>query len=168
MQQQYLRYGLIAGVILIWGLILVRIASSLIGDESVVKKKVTTFTYQEDIEPETKFTLYLNYPDPFIPETDTVASESYRREKLTYVAPNPQQVSNSASKAVGAEDVAFIVYRGMIYNPTRKLKAALISVHTKDLTLKEKETADGITIKKISTDKIQIYYHKKNHIIFRN
>jgi hypothetical protein len=50
---------------------------------------------------------------------------------------------------------------GMIGNPEKKLKIAIITLHGKELLVKEKEKHDGVLIKKIDRDKIGVVYKAK-------
>src|SRR5688572_8436715 len=67
MNQKILRYGLIGGVTLVWGLIIYRVVDGLGDDDALpfVKSAVVKTDVLEK-EPE-KFTLIADYPDPFIP-----------------------------------------------------------------------------------------------------
>jgi len=150
MNQKRLRYALIGGVVLIWGLIIYRVINGLSSDEPVVatKKQISKINY--DVASDS-FILFANYPDPFIKdETD-----------LTFVKDNIPTTSNQLT-IPGTQidkplfDFGIVEFRGMIVNPETKRKIAFISVKGREYTVKEGDEIEGLSVKKITATEILV------------
>jgi len=157
MNQKVLRYVLIGGVCFIWGAILLKVFNAL-GQDKEVPQNMVLASQADFISPQKdSFVLLAAYPDPFLPEdaiyeADLSLTDS-TEVKITVPANTPSPVETV--------DVSFIKYSGMIYNPEKKIKAAIVSFRGKDILLKENETAEDVTIKKITANKIIVFYKNK-------
>jgi len=168
MKQKNTKYLLIAIVTLIWSIIIYKVVNA-IGQNGPITSTVNTKEYAIDRKPAgDSFSLYANYPDPFIPDADTSLHVEVAKGN-TVLSPGNQPVSGlvANSHPIKPDPSTFIKYHGMVYNPEKKIKAALLTINSKEITLKEKEMAENVTIKKILTDRIQVLYNHKIYTIFR-
>ena len=162
MNQKAIRYFLITGAVLIWGLIIYRVATAAGGDD-FPPVTAPVHAVAPDALPVDSFSLYANYPDPFIPDTGTVI--------ITPTANTTTPLSPSAPAAPGPPspvkvDISFIQYHGMIYNPSKKLKTALMSIRGKETMLREKDSEGEITVRKIQGDRILFLYQHKMYTVY--
>jgi len=167
MKQKNLRYVLLTGVALVWGIIISKVIAALNQADPAIIVTNGKETTADSVPKYENFSLYANYPDPFIPETDTSTIDLIKSAGNSTNPGNQQQATLPVVHPPVKTDLSFIKYHGMIYNPTRKIKAALISINNKEITIKEKESAENITIKKIFSDKVQVLYNHKIYIIFK-
>jgi len=166
-KQKSLRYALLTGVALVWGIITYKVIAALNQTDPAIIATPVKEAPANLIQKYEHFSLYANYPDPFIPETDTSAIDLIKNGSNSPKTANQQQTVLPAIQPAVKPDLSFIKYHGMIYNPTRKIKAALVSINNKEITIKEKESAENITLKKIFNDKIQVLYNHKIYTIFK-
>lgn len=157
MQQRYLKYGLITGVIIVWGLIIIRIANNLdqgvslpetVSNKPSFKSKDSSF-YQP-------YDLLLNYADPF-------GADDGKYEKLPSAGIDEKATTSgiAAGNAAGAftkPDISFVRYKGMIINSKTRKKAGIISINGKDQMVRSGEKPNGLHIGEIQKDKIRITY----------
>jgi hypothetical protein len=166
MNQKIVKFILIGGVIVVWGLIIYRIVDGLNGGNNTpileaAGVPATNFEPKAD-----SFTLIADYADPFIAAKDTVEAEP----AITIMAP----LINSPAPAVikkTTEDVykeGTIQYLGMIANPQKKLKIATIEINGKEMLVKEKEKVEGYIMKRIESEKIIIIFKGNSIIITKN
>jgi len=143
MKQKKMKYVLIAGVLLIWTLVVVRVIRGM-GRDKHISLTMSTVKPMPVLTDEDSFTLYANYQDPFLREK----IESTEDIDSVHIAPvlkeEPQKVHLP------------IVYHGLITNSVTKNKIALVSIRNTDYSLHEDEKSGDITIKKISKEYIDI------------
>lgn len=160
MNQKTIRYFLIGGVALVWGLIIYRIAVAATGDDGI-NAASPLHTQPASLPVPDTFSLYANYPDPFIPDTNTTITTTMGTSAVT-----PSQSAASQLPAATKVDISFIQYHGMITNPSKKIKMALLSIHGKETMLREKESGMGVTIKKMSGSKLVLIYLDNTYTIY--
>jgi type II secretory pathway component PulC len=119
------------------------------------------------------FVLYADYPDPFLPETDTSNADNLSVRKGPVNAgtaiPGVNTVLNSNPEIITEKTVqGFLQYTGMISNPQKKLRIAIISIHGKEVLVKEKERIEDIRIKKIYEDRIYVLYKGNYYTVYKN
>jgi hypothetical protein len=152
MENKYIKYLLIIGVVLIWGIIVVRIINGAEqqNKQIVVIPAVQTINYEKRKD---SFSLLANYPDPFIPETDSLNEDSLYKTNFT---------KNSATRIDSIfrkPDYSFIKYVGIIANKEKKLKIAIINFRGNDMLMKEKDKIEDFRLKKIDNEKLT-FIHK--------
>ena len=154
---KHTRYFLIAGVTLVWGLIIYRIVSGMGGDDYKMPfaQKQETFQYAVQTD---SFALIADYPDPFIPDDSEPA--------LVQVQTDEKVVPGGGTAP--SFDKTMIQYHGMIANPDTKLKLATITIKGKDHLVREKEKVDEITIRKIERERLVLIYRGKTITVDRN
>jgi hypothetical protein len=160
MHQKTLRYLLAGGAIFVWGTVMIKIFSSLEQDQAGpgYTAPVTTPAVFNQVD---TFSLLNNYSDPFLPEAaegDTLMEINTGKTVLPTAVitspPLPEKI-----------DISFIKYLGMIANPDKKLRAAIVSVKGKETIIKEGSQIEEVTIKKVTADKIDILYKGKKYSI---
>ena len=148
MNQKVIRYGLIAGVVLVWGLILQQVFSAM-GDDSKIATASTVDTSGLINMPADTFSLLLNYDDPFIQVEDTTEIESAPAVVVTQ--PIPEQ----------KPDISFIKYMGMITNKEKRSRVAIINFKGHDMMVHEEQDVEDITIKKVSSGMLRFMFRNK-------
>lgn len=161
MENKYMKYGLIAVVIVVWGAIIYRIVGGMSGTDVPVAAARPRLKIETPIA-RGSFVLFADYPDPFIPEPDSIDLIDVKKNTtgapMTVLATPPMA---SLKPAPPPTLESFLQYSGMIGNPDKKLKIAIINLHGKALLVKEKEKHDEVLIKKIDKDKIGVVYKGK-------
>lgn len=165
MNQKILRYGLIGGVALVWGLIIYRVVDGLGEDDAppFVKSAVVKADVLEK-EPE-KFTLIADYPDPFIPGGEGEDTSSVQVSAVPGGgggAPVPVY-----TPPVEVYKDGTIKYLGMIANPAKKMKVAVIQVNGKEMTVKEKDRFEEFTVSKIERGRLVVAWKGKMVVVRR-
>lgn len=146
-----------AAVALVWGLIIYRIFGALgnedgAGPETAVASKPLKSPVRDT------FSLLANYSDPFLP-ADAVLQEIVI-DSSTLIS-NPATVNTPATVTEPPVDISFIRYGGMIANPEKKLRMAIINIHGNEQLVKENDVVQEVTIKKITAHKLTVTYKKK-------
>jgi hypothetical protein len=165
MNQKILKYGLIAAVALVWGLIIYRIVDGMGGDDGTPTIKSANVTGAAYVAPADSFMLIADYPDPFIPGVDTPESSLAVATTIAPPVVAPPPVVNNNPPAVKKENS--VQYLGMIANPKRKLKVATININGKELLAKEKDKVEGYTVVKITADVIEMRYRGRKVTVVR-
>jgi hypothetical protein len=164
MKQQSLKYLLIGLVALIWGLIIYRVIKGLGGDDD----KITILPPKKKIDytsPADSFVLLADYPDPFLPTEDVIDSVDTPNEKVsnasfTNIVPTPV-----IQPQPPAFDPSTIQYSGIIVNPEKKIKIAILTIVGREYLATEKEKINEYLVKKIEKDRLIIIYKKETYTI---
>lgn len=156
MNQKALRYFLIAGLALVWGTIIYKVVDKLNQNDHTVHEiyKAVKFDYNM---PKDSFVLIANYPDPFLPGEDTISPGNDRSRPIA----GDQVVNKEIIPPKPTFDLNKIQYFGMIVNPEKKKRIAMISIAGKEYLAKEKEKIDQVLISKITKEKITILINGK-------
>ncbi|WP_205511079.1 hypothetical protein [Longitalea arenae] len=162
--QKPVKYLLIGGVVVVWGLIIYRVVDGLSPDEHMPAIKAANTLTAAYAAPADSFTLIADYSDPFIPGTDTVDAEVTPLSQPV-AAPMPAPVVVKPPVEVYKEGT--IQYEGMISNPQKKIKLGAITLNGKELLVREKDKVEGYVVQKISAEMIVIRYKNKNITIQR-
>lgn len=165
MHQKKLKYGLLIVVSLIWGLILFRLIDGLTSDTIVppttTSRKIIKTTPSSD-----SFTLFANYPDPFLKEDDSVIIEPGSLFLNTKnAALNFSSSNGNTSLNVLPFDSTVIVYKGMISNSMKRKKIAMLTIAGRPYLASENQMITSYRIKKIEKDKVIITYNGSMHTI---
>jgi len=158
MNQKILRYFLFAALAVIWAAVIYRVIKGLAGDDKKIQETFKASKFDYNI-PQDSFIITADYPDPFIPNADLMASENDTLQTV------------SANNTVKIEKVPIpevnVQFLGMISNPEKKKKVAIISVSGKEYLAAEKEKVDGVFISEITKEKIIIFVDGKSRRIAR-
>lgn len=168
MNPKMLKYFLITGVALIWGIITFRIIRSLSNNTPVVSvPQLAAPDFNYTIEPDTFF-LFADYPDPFLPDEENSDTGNISEpQSITNTDPGLNQPPQQTVPA-DSFDPSTIKYTGMIANPDRKIRMAIIKINERETVLKEKDKTTGFTLQKILKDKIVIIHKSKRYEVLRD
>lgn len=162
MKQKNIRYFLITGVLLVWGIIIYRVINALSGSDTILKPAMTKPVVSAYAIKADSFFLYANYPDPFNAEEET--TDSLINSEQNKQASTPPSTFNNTTAV--ETDLSFIQYHGMIANPATKMKAAMLSIKGKEFTAREKDLLENIyRVNNIYAQKIVITYRNKRYEI---
>ena len=147
-----LTYLLIAGSLLVWGLVFYKVFSYIGGGDGSTVTNIPSIAAPPVLEKEEEYTLLLNYRDPFLGKTETGIEKSnigsaVKKKKMAKIKEPGKPI-----------DVSFISYAGMITNPSTKRKVALITIKGRQSMVAEVEVLDDVKFIKNYRDSIQISY----------
>jgi hypothetical protein len=170
MENKKLKYGLIVVVIFVWGAIIFRVAGGMSAPDlpaaTVRSQPVAAAPVRNT------YVLFADYPDPFIPEEDSLDEIDIKKTGagMGNAGPMAGGVMNAPKPEPPPPPTvqSFVQYIGMIANPEKKLKVAIISVHGKELLIREKEKKEDVLVRKIEMGKIGIVYKGKYVEIEKN
>jgi hypothetical protein len=164
MNQKIVRYCLIAGVVLVWGLIIYRVIDGLSGDDTILPAALPPAKAALLADKSDSFNLIADYPDPFLPVEDSAGARTGVTSAVTtqVVAPPPAPLNNTRPPDPDAYKEGMIQYLGMISNPEKKIKVATVNIKGTEYLVKEGDKVMGIIIKKIEGERIIIVHRKKN------
>lgn len=167
MENKYLKYGLIAGAIFVWGAIIVRVMGGLSGPALPPPQAYHQQVAMVQASPES-FILYADYPDPFLPEPDTLDEIDVKKTAPATFPGGPAPAVAPPAPPPPPTLKSLIQYIGLIANPDKKLKIAILSVNGKELLMREKEKKEGLLLKKIDRDKVIVEYKGRYGEIEKN
>jgi len=167
MENKYLKYALIAGAIFVWGAIIVRVVGGMSGPSLPVPQPVRQQIAAVQIAADS-FVLYADYPDPFLPEPDSVDDIELKKTNAGAYPAVPPPVIAAPAIATPPALKSFIQYVGIIANPEKKLQIVILSINGKEVLLRQKERKEGVLVKKISRDKVSIEYKGRQADIEKN
>ena len=142
-----------------------RIVYGLGGPKGVAVRNAAVADPEMSIEVDS-FSLYADYPDPFIPEEDTVSKGGSPGVGAAGAIGAPGAGSTGGVPrgspvvpAVTKETVAGIVqYKGYFGDPRKRNVVAIVVIHGKGVVVREKDKVEGITIRKIGKSVLQVVY----------
>lgn len=155
MKNKFVKYLLGGLMLVVWGTIIYRIVSTVNASEpqqSLVKQISATTTPIPSTE---RYILVNTYADPFIKD-EQVETDSIKLPATTSFQPNILPPP---------PNVNFIQYLGMISNLDKRTRAALISIRGQDRMVRERDTTEGVCIKKILEKEIHVSYSAHEFII---
>lgn len=154
MQSKYLKYFLLLGVAIIWGIILVRVLHSLGDDPSVPQGNLAkaAFKIQDSLKTE-PYDLLLDYRDPFLQEDDDVTIDTFSMN-----TPESRIQKSGKLPIPLSPDISFIRYKGMIINSVTHKKAGIISVNGIDELAKPGLKIKDISVLCMEKKRVQIVY----------
>lgn len=154
MNQKILRYGLIAGVVLVWGMIIQQVFSAMGADNKNAASSLSDTLSGIGAMPADTFSLLLNYDDPFIPaDTAAVVDTVVENPIIPQVIKPPEE----------RPDISFIKYMGMISNADKRSRAAIINFRGRDMMVREDQDVEEITIKKIKPGELSFVLKNKTY-----
>lgn len=164
MNQKSLKYILLGLVTLIWGLIIYRVIKGLGEDDTKifgnnVKKKIDYIAAPDS------FVLLSNYPDPFLPADSITDTTTLTKDIGPTNNPSPIPSLSVTQPEPPKFDPSIIQYLGMISNPEKKIKVAIVSIAGKEYMASEKEKITDYLIKNITSNNIVISFKSKTYTI---
>ncbi len=142
MGNKFLKYFLLIGTTIVWGIIGVRILSGFGSVQKILHTKADTEKISFPIEEDT-FTLQTDYSDPFIPEPDSLADPDSKYNEI-------KKISHPIDSTKLKPDYSFIKYVGLISGSSKKSRVAIINFRGNDVMMKEKDKIQGFTLKSIA------------------
>jgi len=167
MKNKKIMFLLVPAVVIVWGLIIYRIA------EAVSEKETQTAanSVEQPVDRRTaslpdSVKLLVNYRDPFL--TGSVVSRPVERPMGTGGAVPTTPASFAPSvPAPPAKIVVWpaVQYLGMIQNSTSKTKIAIVRINGKSHLLAEAAVAGQLTVQKITPDSVSVSFQgERKHI----
>jgi hypothetical protein len=105
--------------------------------------------------------LYNDYPDPFVPANEEVDTVTEIRAADIKVANPPSDLTTQSDANVSN----IIKFRGVVTNPQKKIKIAIVSINNKEFVVHERDNVEGVFIRKIKLEKLEINYKNKDFTI---
>jgi hypothetical protein len=153
MNPKALRYLLFAGLAIVWSTIIYKVINGLKGNDDKVQESFRTAKFDYST-PKDSFSLIADYPDPFMPGNDRADFENDTAYKIP-----AKEIDSKISQASKPE--INIQFFGMISNPEKKKKVAIISISGKEYLVSEKEKIDHVLVGKIFREKITVVINGK-------
>jgi len=159
MNNKYVKYFLIIAVVAVWATIIYRVAGGLSSGTQAIPLPIPVSRNELKLNSDT-FALNADYPDPFLPDADSAAADTISTRKISpALSAANAGAAGSASHVPTSESVAGIIQLGgIIMNPQRRSRIAIITLRGKEHLVREKEKVEDVYIKSISKDKIRILY----------
>ena len=108
------------------------------------------------------FNLYADYPDPFLPDDSTAAGQTTVKTANSPAAAGPVAPESHPTDQIVA---GMIQYNGMISNPKKKSRVAIITLHGKEYMVREHDKVEDVKILKIEKNRIEIVYKGEPFVI---
>lgn len=137
-------YLLLAIVVIIWALLIYRFFSLTVGDTAELLPEQIHMNGLLAVKKRDTFSVNVNYRDPFLGKM--------------YVADNTIKPQNKRPKKVEPVVWPDVIYKGMVSDTKDKKKVFMLIIDGKTYLMKEKETEEGITLKKGNRESIDIKY----------
>jgi len=153
MQKKGLKYLLISLVVIIWGLIVFRVAQGM-GRDDALPLPVQQIVVLKPVDIQDTFSLMVDYPDPFKGQSDSIVEDPDEKgggHNNRSGMPNTQPGLSSAFQGppVPAFNPADLKYIGFIGTVNTKRKIAIITYKGTEYSVKEKDKVDLLKVLKI-------------------
>lgn len=155
--KKQIKYLLLVGVALIWGIVLYKVIRGLNNEDSIVRPSKGVNNNVAKASAKKSYDLLPHYSDPFGAEEFEDMSIS-NADTLIKISPIPAIAITEKIP----ENISFVKYKGSVMNSTTKKMVGILSINGKDEYVKPKVRLNEITILQIKKDKIFIKYHKNN------
>jgi hypothetical protein len=142
MSNKYLKYFLLIGTVIVWGIIGFRILSGFGSIQKPIPIKSDTEKIIFPMEEDT-LTIQADYSDPFIPEPDSLTDPDSKSNEI-------KKMSHPIDSTKLKPDYSFIKYVGLISGSSKKSRVAIINFRGDDLMMKETDKIQGFTLKSIA------------------
>jgi len=155
---------LLCVVIVVWGYTAFSFFGTFSGTNynySLTNNNVKT---GNDYKMDDSFALLANYRDPFLGDVPRLVMNRMNKSSDRIKIGNPQEKEKNIDKPV---DISFILFYGIVNNPSTKKKIALVSLNNKQYMASEGETIEEVSFIKNDKDSVLISYNKKSFYIKR-
>jgi hypothetical protein len=155
-------YFLVPFNVLLWGYVAFKVYSAFNEEEESLPAEQSVSLAKLKKGDSIIYKPALNYPDPFLKEEP--------KHRLSHNTP-ATNAPKSAPPVVQQKTVSNvpstldIKYLGLVENKTSGSATALISINGRSSLVKKGQVLDGLTIKSISSDRIEIKMGKENIVI---
>jgi hypothetical protein len=160
MNHKYLKYFLIFGVILVWGLIILNVVKGVSLQKTVhadLKRRILPVAnYIAD-----SFVLIQDYPDPFLPSCDSLKEP----DNLPSVTNKNMLQVISQDSFLRVKVYNMVKLNGVIKGSGNKNIIGMITINGVGYVVKPGQIVENILIRKISKESILIVIDKKKYYI---
>jgi hypothetical protein len=152
------KYLLLAGTVIIWALVAVRIVNGLKKDD--IKPISKKQAIQVNFEPENdSFTLMKNYPDPFLKNEESEIPAELEATTGTSFSATTINTKPEIIKSELPFDIRDLSYQGMITNSDNHKKIAMLKLKGEDYLIKEKELFKDVKVLKLMENMLILTYN---------
>ncbi len=152
--------------ILIWGFFIYRIYSAFMENEIPDINNTVQTIKLDELKDSVDYKLSLNYKDPFLREGEKTKSHSNSGNSNSNNTELKVKVVKTPTLVVKAPND--IKYFGLVKNNTTGVSTALVSINGKSHLVKKGDVIDGLSIKNISNDAVEIKEGKNSITVSKN
>lgn len=157
MKNKNVTYLLLASVVLVWGVAIYQLTSSLFFSKVESEVAVRKSKKQANSIVDKPFELSNNYRDPFLGNFKSYSKPVVRKQEV-------KKVVKESSMPVPV-DFSFIKYIGKIKNQKTGKEVALVSIYNSNYFLSDGDSVASVILKRSFKDSIEIYYMKRKYFI---
>jgi hypothetical protein len=166
MKNKKMTYILLAGVVVVWGLIFLRIYSSLFSDSKEISSSKPVIRGKQDYFKKDTFVLVAKYRDPFLggihnPSNSIGLKAAVNKIKSKPVVLKPKEPEIQI-------DWTVINYVGLIKNTGSNKHVSLMNIKGKEYLMEEGVVEDGVKLVKNCKDSVKVVFCGKEKFIKRN
>ncbi len=146
--------------LIIWGYVGYVVCDYLRTDDDIIPTELPVNFSKKKKSDSTTYSLALNYPDPFLKEEprprNNNTSKSANNTSKPIQVTVPQKTITEVPKSLD------IKYMGLVENKTSGAATGLVSINGKSFLVKKGEKVEGILIKTLSSEKMEVKIGKEN------
>jgi hypothetical protein len=164
MKNKPITIALIASVVLIWGWIMYSVFDFVGSPEIITSKKKSLVSVIKDDSVLSAYDLLLNYKDPFLKKEYSASLSSSKNINYSTVSALPMLATKKAANldlVVKEEFIPAVAYLGRIQNEKLKKPVAILLINNNEYMMKEGEVNEGVLLKHILNDSLEIIFEKK-------
>lgn len=159
MKNKKLLYILIPLAILVWGYVIFMIFNASSSSETIILSDKSRLPFQmKDTTRGESFIILANYRDPFL-------GKIYRpRNRITKTKIIKKAIPKKIEPVIRWPNIR---YGGIIVNKKTQKKVALVRINENDYLMQEKDVNQGVELKKMYPDSVQLIYQQKTRTIWK-
>jgi len=165
MKNRPLTIILLIAVVLIWAWIMYSIFDYMESPEERIANKKTFVSVINIDTIANDYVLVLNYKDPFLKKeyyAYTGINKITNNNPVSRSADNTSGQKNKNEKEIKEEvPIPIVQYVGRIHNSKLKKPIVILVIDNKEYMMQEGETNDGIILKQIANDSVEVMFSKK-------
>lgn len=155
MKSKFVKYLLIAGVSLVWSLIIYRVIDTTSGDAGFKTPASIPGVNIYNYPSQKKYILVKQYADPFLKEYAPKDLVITAKDTMQRIAPPPPV------------DMSFIKYLGMVSNIDKNRKVGMLSINGVDYMVGEGDEVQGVKVVRVREGEVQVRYMGKKGVVKR-
>jgi hypothetical protein len=160
MNNKVLKYCLIAGVVLVWGLIILNVVKG-VAPKKDVSVAIQKLAVPVDHALSDSFFLIRDYPDPFLTNYDTLEVS----DKAFVIVPKIAAPVISQDSVLRVRVKNMVQLNGVIQSSGNKNRIGVVTVNGVEYVVKTGQQVDSILIRTIKKESIEIVYGRKSYWI---
>jgi hypothetical protein len=164
MKNKPITIALIASVVLIWGWIMYSVFDFVGSPEIMTVKKKSLVSVIKENSVLSTYDLLLNYKDPFLKKESSASLSSSKNMNYSAASVLPILAIKkpvNLNVVVKEESIPLVCYLGRIQNEKLKKPVAILLINSNEYMMKEGEENEGIFLKHILNDSLEIMFEKK-------